>query len=1102
MKIDILVPSKPSSCFYVDSYGDLGFGQRRHEAGTGSQTVQKSDNVINGETIVSARGTHDDVEREPSDIDIKQDTTKNVGATPKTSKTVSSSSPSEEDKQKSQNYKVSDTGGTVDNNINDNNDAVASFEGSSAEFQEDDSAVPFDTTPGDLTDTFQFNTETEANLSTASKPLESHESVPPEIDNNSVNFETKTTDIPSIISADKPVPPSAAPQKEEEPIPSFMEWTQLQQKKMQELISAQGAAAAAGQLAGQNGHKPHYSSNSQQNKSSMTESQVAAAKSRKEDNAKNFASPDCGAKVIQSNPESQNANGVLSSSHDEYMLNKCGVPIWFVVELCEPLKIEKVSLGNLELFSSSPKDFEIGISDRYPTRDWTKLGPFTLPDIRAIHSIPLPSTNASTFGKFLKVNILSHHGTEHFCPLSLVRVNGISEYEVLESENTHPEDIDVADKEESALYEEPVIDGQSIEGKVADKSVFGSAKDVVINIVKKAAQVLVKSDNTKDSLHLDDADMQPNCRSLLQCLPNYDMPFREKVLSLLACNFSNLLPFLSKNSPWCGWDYCHSLLSKHSIGLPWQPEGFYASIFGGPSVLYALCNYHRPLTKDTCDTLIISNASATIPTAIEDEGYANDSLKSQTLGVGTVATDATEDKEKIQQESEATSNGDQEIKDSPSESTSKVTESEQVIHSSGESDSISEPQQTQTQPPTPSTQGSNGGTIEETYIPPPQNNNQQQQGSSNQQQQKESVFVRLSNRIKTLERNQSMTASYLEELSRRFKKQNEENHHINEGTKAFMNDSRVKFKVLEDFYRLELRNLRRNNEEIRERLFNVQLQRSLLVLLCLLQCIVLVSACFWVRKRFRQIESQLEYMTPTSAYGIVPVTPAVARHDSSHNINNIRKRLNSELITGNALNSIEKSKKIKKKKKKLSDLMPVNLKVSGPASAPVDYNSKTDNEFTFEYPTPITATSVFDIPTSFKENINPDPSKTLMVANRLSLPTTPVTAGATMLSTKVDSPFSMISSTSTNFFVDSGVSTSSRFAILASPGPGTTSKELGLKRSGSLTSLDSSSTSSYGARPPSSIMNGHGDSQSQGSSNGKKRKSKGLKALMPKIFDR
>jgi len=86
-----------------------------------------------------------------------------------------------------------------------------------------------------------------------------------------------------------------------------------------------------------------------------------------------------------------------------------------------------VSIGNLELFSSSPKEFEVGISDRYPTRDWTKLGPFLIPDVRAIHSFSLSTGNSSLFGKFLKVSILSHYGNEHYCPLSLIRVNGKSE---------------------------------------------------------------------------------------------------------------------------------------------------------------------------------------------------------------------------------------------------------------------------------------------------------------------------------------------------------------------------------------------------------------------------------------------------------------------------------------------------------------------------------------------------------------------------------------------------------------------------------------------------------------------------------------------------
>lgn len=408
-------------------------------------------------------------------------------------------------------------------------------------------------------------------------------------------------------------------------------------------------------------------------------------------------------------------------------------------------------------------------------------------------------------------------------------------------------------------------------------------------------------------------------------------------------------------------------------------------------------------------------------------------------------------------------------------------------------------------------------------IPPPANNQQQHQGGSGQQQQqKESVFVRLSNRIKTLERNQTLTASYLEELSRRFKKQNEENHHTNEGTKTFMNDSRVKFKVLEDLYRFELRSLRRNTDEIRERLFNVQLQRSVLILLCLLQFIGIVSVCLWVRKRFRQLESQMQN-TPqinTNFPAIMPSTPRPSissrGETPQHNILAIRKRLNSELSTGSSLNSIDKSKKIKKKKKKLPDLKPVNSKISGPASAPLDYSrSKQDSEFKFNYPPPPSSSSAYDVVHSsynFKENINPIKIEPHISESsplrKTPPPTTPNGSSfvdSNVLSTQVDSPFAMMTSTSTNFFAEPGVSTSSRFALLASPGPGGgTAKVQSMRRSGSLTSLDSSSTSSYGAKAGShNVVNGHGDNQSQGSNgSGKKRKNKGLKALMPKIFDR
>jgi hypothetical protein len=158
---------------------------------------------------------------------------------------------------------------------------------------------------------------------------------------------------------------------------------------------------------------------------------------------------------------------------------------------------------------------------------------------------------------------------------------------------------------------------------------------------------------------------------------------------------------------------------------------------------------------------------------------------------------------------------------------------------------------------------------------------------------------------------------------------------------------------------------------------------------------------------------------------------------------------------------------------------------------------------------------------NFKENIKPEPktesdfvpddNKSVLFGgqtNRVGMGMGIVnTSGVPLLATQVDSPFSMISSTGTNFYMDMdpGVSTSSRFALLASPGPGTTGKQSNLKRSGSLTSLDDrSSMSSCGDKTGmNSIVNGHGDSQSQHSNgSGKKRKNKGLKAFMPKIFDR
>lgn len=205
--------------------------------------------------------------------------------------------------------------------------------------------------------------------------------------------------------------------------------------------------------------------------------------------SKNYASPDCGAKIVAANPEARSVRSVLVSTRDEYMLNTCTSRIWFVVELCEAIQAKKIELANFELFSSSPKDFSVYISDRFPTRDWSPVGQFTAKNVKDIQNFAL---QPHLFGKFIKVELQTYYGSEHFCPISLFRAYGTSEFEVLETEteNQIPREthINVDDEEDSD--EEEVLD---VENGEPPRNLFGSARDAVLSIMKKAAEVLVKS---------------------------------------------------------------------------------------------------------------------------------------------------------------------------------------------------------------------------------------------------------------------------------------------------------------------------------------------------------------------------------------------------------------------------------------------------------------------------------------------------------------------------------------------------------------------------------------------------------------------------------
>ncbi|XP_037132001.1 SUN domain-containing ossification factor-like isoform X1 [Syngnathus acus] len=202
-------------------------------------------------------------------------------------------------------------------------------------------------------------------------------------------------------------------------------------------------------------------------------------------NFNNYASVECGAKILGANPEAKSTSAILKENMDLYMLNPCSNKIWFIIELCEPIQVKQLDIANFELFSSTPKDFLVSISDRYPTNKWLKLGTFHGRDERTVQSFPLDeqlyAKYVKMFTKYIKVELLSHFGSEHFCPLSLIRVFGTSMVEEYE---------EIAEPSERAEDQDDDLDYASGYGPGEvkySKNLIGSAKDVILNMVNNIA---------------------------------------------------------------------------------------------------------------------------------------------------------------------------------------------------------------------------------------------------------------------------------------------------------------------------------------------------------------------------------------------------------------------------------------------------------------------------------------------------------------------------------------------------------------------------------------------------------------------------------------
>ena len=139
----------------------------------------------------------------------------------------------------------------------------------------------------------------------------------------------------------------------------------------------------------------------------------------------NYASFDCAATVLKTNPECKGPNAVLVENKDSYMLNLClAKNKFFIVELCDDILIDTVVLANFEFFSSMFRTFRVSVSDRYPVKldKWKELGTFEARNSREIQAFLVE--NPLIWARYLRIEILTHFGNEYYCPISLVRVHG------------------------------------------------------------------------------------------------------------------------------------------------------------------------------------------------------------------------------------------------------------------------------------------------------------------------------------------------------------------------------------------------------------------------------------------------------------------------------------------------------------------------------------------------------------------------------------------------------------------------------------------------------------------------------------------------------
>ncbi|KAI5054737.1 hypothetical protein GOP47_0029882 [Adiantum capillus-veneris] len=188
----------------------------------------------------------------------------------------------------------------------------------------------------------------------------------------------------------------------------------------------------------------------------------------------NYASDSKGAKILANNKEAKGASNILNKDEDKYFRTPCNVEAKYVeMELSEEMLVVEIAIANHEFYSSNVREFALWGSLSYPTGEWQLLGKFEAENTRVSKTFSLKEPQ---WVRYLKLQMLSHYGSDFYCTLSAVEVYGVDAIEwfledwIAEESGVLGSHISSSTHENSSVSERAVLPATP-QGQTIDKDV-------------------------------------------------------------------------------------------------------------------------------------------------------------------------------------------------------------------------------------------------------------------------------------------------------------------------------------------------------------------------------------------------------------------------------------------------------------------------------------------------------------------------------------------------------------------------------------------------------------------------------------------------------